>query len=394
MIRMVAFALMLTITVSSVSVKAADVSYDAYVWQRRWTPAVTRAITEQADLIQVWRILAGQSNRGAPLVTFNPDWDGLKATGRPTIAVIRIDGPQARWSEAGLIDEIMTTVETWRRHGISLIGLELDHDSATSRLPEYTRLVAATRARLGGSIRLSITALPTWLASPDLDGLMSQVDEVVLQVHGVDRAPLPIFQREKATEWVRRLATRTDKPFRVALPTYRARVSRDASGSVVAVEAEVPLMAGGVDSVELWTSPKEVDQMILSVTTTHPPNLAGFVWFRLPTDSDRMTWSPATLRAVIRRQNLEERVEAKVVEGAHNGLARIVLINAGKTDARLPHAVNLPARCAQADGINGYALDGTTLRRRTSGMLRDGRQLEIGWARCSLAAEEIDVAAN
>lgn len=394
MIRAVTFVVTLALAVPCVRANSADVTHDAYVWQRRWTPAVTRAVADQADLMRAWRVLAGQSNRGAPLVTFTPDWDALKASGRPAIAVIRIDGPQARWSEEGLVEEIIAVVESWRRHGVSLVGLELDHDSATARLPEYTRLAAATRARLNGSLPLSITALPTWLASPDLDALLAQVDEVVLQVHGVEPAPHPIFQREKATAWVRWLAARTRKPFRVALPTYRARVSRDADGSVVALEAEVPLMAGGVDTVEMWTSPKEVDGMIRSVTTDRPTNLAGFVWFRLPTSRDLKAWSPATLRAVIRHHPLEERIEAAVADGDHHGQARIFLVNSGVGDARLPRAVILPPRCTLADGINGYALDHATLRRRTDGILRDGRRIEIGWARCSLAVEEIDVAAN
>jgi hypothetical protein len=53
----------------------------------------------------------------------------------------------------------------------------------------------------------------------------------------------------------------------------------------------------------------------------------------------------------------------------------------------LPALVRIDSACEAADGINGYALQrtpqGLYLQRTRVGLLRAGRQLAIGWLRCS-----------
>ncbi|MGZ6228907.1 MAG: hypothetical protein ACXWNE_12305, partial [Candidatus Binataceae bacterium] len=44
---------------------------------------------------------------------------------------------------------------------------------------------------------------------------------------------------------------RTSKPFRVALPAYGSRVSWREDGSLLAIEGEMPLLAGGSSAIEL-----------------------------------------------------------------------------------------------------------------------------------------------
>ena len=33
---------------------------DAYVWQRRWTPALNHALADSADMLRAWRVLAAE----------------------------------------------------------------------------------------------------------------------------------------------------------------------------------------------------------------------------------------------------------------------------------------------------------------------------------------------
>ena len=50
----------------------------------------------------------------------------------------------------------------------------------------YVRFLAELRSRLARRIALSITALPTWMNSAELERLTRDLDEIVLQVHAVD----------------------------------------------------------------------------------------------------------------------------------------------------------------------------------------------------------------
>ncbi len=373
---------------TAATAQAADLPHESYVWQRVWTPAVGRAMTAQADLVAGWRVLAAQSDRGGPLRLFHPDIPGA-AAGRPVVAVIRIDGAQARWRENSLAEQIAALAT-----GEILAGLEIDHDSATARLGDYAALLAAVRARLPPGLRLSVTALPAWLDSPDLDRVLAQVDEVVLQVHGVFPAPHPLFEPERALAWARRLAARTDKPFRLALPAYGVTARRDGAGSVVAIEAEAPLGAGGVDSVELRADPAQVAGLLRLLERDPPRGLAGIVWFRLPTGQDRRAWSPATLRAVITGAPLTASIHPQVTAGDRPGLVRLFLVNDGAIEGRPPRRVTLPPDCAVADGIGGWRLAGRTLGHPAPPVLAEGKRLEIGWARCPLTTEILHVEAD
>lgn len=369
-------------------------AHDAYVWQRQGTPEVAAAMAQTADLMHAWRVLGGQSDRGAALKAFPADIAALDPSGRPVVMVVRIDGPQAVWHPQDLPVQIAALAQDWRARGVALAGVELDHDSATVRLPEYARLITAVRDRLDPGLRLSVTALPTWLPSPDFDLVLAAVDEVVLQVHGVDPAPQPLFEVQRALGWVKQLSRRTAKPFRVALPAYGVGVVQ-VNGRVVAVEAEAALLAGGDARSELVAEPADVAAFLSEMAHERPGNLVGVVWFRLPTARDRRAWSLATLRAVIAGQPLRPDLRLDLVANDTPGLLRVVLVNRGTVDARLPRALHLPPHCTPADGVNGYSLDrgsdGATLRRNRDGMLRGQARLDVGWMRCAASAEDIDV---
>lgn len=370
---------------------AAGLPQDSYVWQRAWSPAVTQAIREQADLIRSWRVLAAQSDRGGPLRVFTPDAESLRNAGRPVVAVVRIDGARARWRESDLSAAIATLAAQWP---LPLSGIEIDHDSATARLGDYAALLAALRQRLPPDLRLSVTALPAWLDSPDLDKLLAQVDEVVLQVHGVFPAPHPLFEPDRAMGWAQRLSERSTKPFRLALPAYGITARRDNNGSVVAVEAEAPTGAGGTDAVRLRADPAQVARLLRELEKNPPRGLAGIVWFRLPTAQDRQAWSPATLRAVITGAPLDASIRPQVAAGDRPGLMRLFLSNDGAVETRLPRRITLPQGCAVADGIGGWRLNGHTLTHPAPPVLAEGKRTEIGWARCALTTEDLHVEAD
>jgi hypothetical protein len=368
---------------------------DAYVWQRQWTPALAAALDRSADLVRDWRVLAAQSDGEGRLRATAVDWSALSTTRRPVIPVIRIDGQLAHWDEARLLADVRDLLRRWRDAPVTVAGIEIDHDCATARLPAYAQFLATLRAELDGGIPLSITALPTWLGSRELDRVLAATDEVVLQVHAVQDPHAGLFDAATASRWIEALGRRTTRPFRVALPAYGTRVSWSADGRLRAVESETPLLIDAAASAELIAPPREVASLLRRLERARPAQLAGIVWFRLPTDGDSRAWSLSTWRAVMRGESLDAPVQAQAVAGAQPGLSDILLVNADDVDAEVPRRIVLPGGCGLADGINGYRLagtgDGPVLERLQPGLLHGHRQQTIGWMRCAAGLGDLHV---
>ena len=367
---------------------------DAYIWQRVWTPALTQAMRESVADIRQWRVLAAQTDRAGRLQVFHPDISALSGSGKPVVLVVRIDGQLVQWNEALLLADTVALWKRWQGHGIRLAGLEIDHDCGTARLPAYAHYLAALRSALPG-VRLSITALPAWLRSPDLAVVLAQVDESVLQVHAVRNPRAGLFDGTLALHWVDDYAQHSDKPFRVALPTYGSRVSWDTQGRLASVQSEAGVLDAGDDSRELLATPQEIAAFLARLQRDPPAHLSGIIWFRLPTASDDRAWSLPTWLAVMRQQPLHDEVTASARPGSTAGTLDLVLQNPGELDQPLPTAVVLPNGCTLADGINGYALgagrDTLRIERLQQGLLRAHRQRVMGWARCATQGVQLHV---
>lgn len=369
--------------------------HDAYIWQRRWTTEVVAAVRQSSDLVRAWRVLAAASDVHGHLQPITVDWPALARSERALIPVFRIEGQLAHWDEDALRADIRAVLSQWREHHLPLAGIEIDHDYGTAKLPTYARFLATLRVQFNEVRPLSITTLPTWLSSPDFPVVLTQVDEVVLQVHAVQDPHAGLFDVQRAREWVEAMSRHHTMPFRVALPTYGSRVSWRQDGSLLAVESEAALLTGGDEASELLVSPREVATFLRALERDPPPRLAGIVWFRLPTVTDRCAWSLETWRAVIAGKPLLTRIEVQARDSATPGMRHLVLVNPGDVDAELPRRVELPATCILADAINGYTLEHADARfilhRRQKGLLRGQHQQVIGWIRCTLEQEEIHV---
>lgn len=386
---------LLAVCAQDAAPKSTSWANDAYIWQRSWTPAVGAAIEQSSDVMDGWRVLGAQASSDGRVRSFSPDWAALNESGKPLILVIRIERQLIDWDEDALLEQISSLIVQWRGKARHLAGIEIDHDCATARLSDYARFLTRVRALLTEELRLSITALPDWLASPDLPALLDAADSTVLQVHAIEAPEAGIFDRDQAMAWIDRFSHLTRKPFRVALPAYGARLALRPNKSVFAVESERPLLVGGDSFIELTISPRDVADLLRHVADAHPEHLSGIVWFRLPVAGDERAWSLATLRAVIERVPLKPHIAVQVGESGIAGAVAISLANEGGIDARLPRRVVLPADCTIADGINGFSLDHEgerlVLVNSQAMMLHEGHRIAIGWARCKLSAENVDV---
>jgi len=369
-------------------------THDAYIWQRAWTPAVTQAMQGSAGDIRAWRVLAAQTDRAGRLQVFHPDRVALLASGKPVMLVVRIDGQLVQWDEAQLLADTEALWKDWQGGDIRIAGLEIDHDCGTARLPAYAHYLAALHPLLQGAT-LSITALPAWLHSPDLSTVLAQVDESVLQVHAVRDPHAGLFDSALALHWADDYAQRSDKPFRIALPTYGSRVSWDAQGRLASVQSEAGVLDAGDDSRELLAMPQDIAGFLQQLQRDPPSHLVGIVWFRLPTMQDDRAWNLATWLAVIRQQPLHGEITATARPSSTPGTLDLLLQNPGELDMSLPKVVALPQACALADGINGYALESSrdtlSIKRLQPGLLHGHSQRVIGWARCATQGAQLHV---
>ncbi|MBC9905688.1 MULTISPECIES: DUF3142 domain-containing protein [Achromobacter] len=366
--------------------KQTDLPGDAYVWQRVWTPPVSQALAESADVVRAWRVLVAEMNPDGRWFTAAPDLAALAAARRPVVMVFRLDGRADALPAADVLARIRAARPAWESAGIVLAGIEIDYDCATSKLPAYAAFLETLKHGLGPDLPLSITALPTWLGGSGLDALLRIPDEAVLQVHAVLSPEQGLFNAKRASAWLAAFADRTRRPWRVALATYGSRVSWNDDGSIAAVESERPALLPGGRASELVATPAAMAAFIDEIHRSRPRGLAGIVWFRLPTARDERAWSLATWRAVMTRQPLAPALSVTARAAGGSGAQDLILANSGNADAALPFVIRWEGACRAADGINGYTLEhdsgGAFLRRSQNGLLHAGGQRNIGWIRC------------
>src|SRR5919106_2154996 len=234
---------------------ATSLPHDAYVWQRAWTPHVISSISRSSDIVRAWRLLLAEADASGRWATVSISWPDVQATQRPVIGVIRIDGRLDEARISAMLDQVMARIDPV---SAALAGVEIDYDCPTSKLATYAHFLAALRSRLAPSLKLSITALPTWMSSSQIEPLTRPLDEIVLQVHAVDDPRRGLFDPDQAERWVREFDRRARRPFRVALPAYDVQVTWRPDGRLASVEGEMPLRTGSTDGETLRAAPEAV----------------------------------------------------------------------------------------------------------------------------------------
>ncbi len=361
-----------------------------YIWQRQWTPNHTLALAQTHQTFSTLRVLAAQSYPTEGWIHAHIDFATLRKDARPVIAVIRLDGQLAQLKNSEVSKQIQQVIQTWQSQGVHLVGIEIDYDCASRRLPEYAVLLQHIKEKLPKPLRLSITALPAWLDSLALDPLLEIVDSSVLQVHAVQRVQLGLFDEAKAESWVAAYAKRSRHDFYVALPAYSAGLTTDGR-----VESEVRLSYAG-QRQELRVDPHQVAKFMQFVQRQHDPKIRGFVWFRLPLADDERAWSWTTLNAVIQQQSLKSEFEIILKSSPQIvGLYDIVLTNSGNLDAQLPAQIHVQDHgCTAGDALLPYSLNRQTHQwvfgqsNLTPSTIQNNQRINastarsVGWMRC------------
>ncbi|EGM68965.1 DUF3142 domain-containing protein [Shewanella sp. HN-41] len=407
----------------------ARLAQEVYIWQRQWRPANQTALVQSQGTFRGLRILALQAHpkpNGADIwfeVAVNHAW--LQADPRPKIVVIRLDGQFTHLNDAEVIHKISQVLADWQAKGTRIAGVEIDHDSASSKLPAYRDFLNKLKTQLPSELKLSITALPTWLNSADFPPLLSTIDELVLQIHSVSDPRLGLFDASQGWQWVQQLSKISTVPYLIALPAYGSAVISTTSG--YKVESETPLrdQTRSPDTVqELMANPQVLHTFVQRLKALPDDKLKGIIWFRLPLEGDRRIWPLNTLIAVAKGEKLTANIELALLSdnkltakdaiatanvpqlslNVESRLFQLTLINKGNIAGELPSILSLAAKaCSGYDAQNGYRVtpksgllewqlraeapapftsSAATPVSKTTTRLNPGGQRVIGWARC------------
>ncbi len=326
---------------------------------------MSRAVASVPASLDRLRVLVTE-HEGVGFVDVDVDVDALEAAGRPVLATWRIAGstPLAPANLDGALAVVLARVQRLRDGGVDVVGVELDHDCATARLPAYRDLVVEVRRRLPPGLRLAITALPTWRDDPAaLRALAAVVDEVTVQVHAV-KAPR-LFDPRTAVDDAVAFARAAGRDVGVALPTYAAR-TRD--GSLLRVEA---------------TEVADVAQRLRGA-----PGIARLAWFRLGADDDAAAFPASTLAVLLSGGPLQAAVVVETVV-ASDGAVDVVVVNRGTAPGVVARRTPFPAPASLAEAAPGVVVDGAAFVLTDDVILPAGARRRLGWIRPSPVVESL-----
>lgn len=381
-IALLATLLILLVSARSVAAVAPPIDHHAYIWQRVWTDELAATAHAMTADFAGYRVLIAEAEDES-MHAFAVDWSALAAARRPLVLVLRIPGAQPAFSVPVLLAVIEDARAAATAAGVDVRGVEIDHDCARARLPAYAEQLRDLRTGLPRELDLSITALPDWLHSDDLDAVLAAVDASVLQLHAVLQPGAGLFDPLLALRWTRAYARRVPHPFRVALPAYATRVSQDASGRITAIESESEAVLFDADARELQVDPRQLALVIARLAAAPPNRFAGYAWFRLPLASDQRAYRAETLHRLIVGKPMSAQVSTVLVGNGGVGGFDLQLRNTGEVDALAPRRIEVPAHCTQGEGVAGYTRhpDGR-FDTAAAPLLKPGAARTIGWLIC------------
>lgn len=374
---------------------------EAYVWQQTSSPALDEAVQialPELDSLSFHAADIRFQRSIADVQKFPVPWAILKKSGKPVSLVIRIYADLLQPTVVQLDplrDLIHELLATTREAGLSCREIQLDYDCPDSQVALYAKFMRELQRAIP-EVRLPITALPSWLNSPDFPELAASAGEYILQVHSLT-LPKPteqsimLFDPAAARKAVDR-ATQIGLPFRLALPTYRCTVIMDARGKRGSAYSEnsPPPLEIGQHYISGTAEPNELATFVSQIQSHRPPHLTGLIWYRLPVSTDRMNWPWSTFQLVSQGTPPKSQWETKL-DLRPQGFSTITIHNIGQQPELAPTRViaSWPANTFRAaDALGGYVLEKTNTHTYFTPspttppiVLQPGDKLTIGWIR-------------
>lgn len=387
----------------------------AYVWQRAWSDRVVDAVSARVPSFDGGAVLLAAEvafeKEGMREMEVALDHGAIARLGQPVGLALRIGPcPSKRLGERDTIDALsrlaVRVIADARNAGWNPSELQIDFDSATSRLDSYRRWIEEIRSAVA-PVPVTITVLPTWMSSRSFGPLVQATAGFVLQVHSVEKAEIEgdepsLCDTASAIRWTER-AAHFGVPFLVALPTYGYLAAFDEKGALVALIAEqaAPEHLRAATVREVRSDADAMAELVAHWRRSRPQPMRGIIWYRLPVEGDSLNWPWRTL---VRVMQGERAAPALSVQGevSSDGLVEIVATNTGDADAQLPAAIAVrwrgSARLVAGDALGGllWSRDGTGGARFTRAddaappRVRPGERRMLGWLRLS-AGTEVEV---
>ena len=370
----------------------------AYVWQREWTPQVSRAISDRASAFDGLALLAGQVEWRAAPVLIRPalDWSTLRSTAKPVGLVVRVQRPGKTADTAETVARLFQErLDEANAAGVAVSEFQIDYDCPQKALDAYRAWLTTVRQRFAPTgIPLRITSLPSWLDEPAFTALADVVDSYVLQVHSFDltragKSPT-VCDVEEASSWIAK-AARLGRPFFVALPTYRCVAGYAPDGRLLGMAADgsSPAWPPGTNVLELHSDAEAIAGLVASLSQRRPVALRGLYWYRLPIEGESHNWRWLTLSAVMSGRVPASRWEVVVTGG---NPADFSLKNAGEKDEPPPRRIRITwsgsNRVAVADALGNWRCESTSSQVDFHGIPREvpqriapGNSVPLGWIR-------------
>ena len=383
--------------------KASILPHECYVWQRVWNEDLRDSIQRAQPDLKGFTVLAAEidvrpDSRQQQIMSV--DYPFLSTLSVPVGLAIRINPYSGSFDKDAPASQsihriIKKVLEKARDAGFKPSEIQIDYDCAESKLAGYRQWIQALKKSFH-SHPITITALPSWMNRRQFKKLARDCDGYVLQVHSLEKPnsiqeKVQLCNPTRAIKWVQQ-AERFGVPFRVALPTYGYLVAYDQQGQFIGLTAEgvEPPWKHDSQIKTVLSDPYEIANLIKAIRAKHPKNLSGFIWFRLPVDSDVLNWQWHTLQRLVQNQPLTERINV-LLDWPQPGLVEVYLVNAGDVDRTDSFAVQLSFQnsCLAADGLRGYAVVRHSAEvllfasESQDGLerLRAREKIKIGWCR-------------
>jgi len=373
----------------------------AYVWQRDWTPAVSRAITDHSGAFDTLDLLAAQiewrSPQGGPSVVRPAiDWLALRATARPVGLIVRVQRAGDGKSVAEVVTRtLMDRLAEAKAASVPVTELQIDYDCAQKNLDGYRQWLVSVREGLRSTgIPLRITTLPSWLGEPSFVKLVEGTDGYVLQVHSFDLTTLgkdpSVCDPAMTREWVSK-AAKIGRPFYVALPTYSCLAGYGPDGRSLGIvgDASTPPWPQGTRVLEFTSDADALAGLMAEWTKERPAVMQGLYWYRLPVDGEIYNWRWPTLTAVMAGRAPVSKWE---IHAAPGNPVDFALWNMGEKDELPPKSIRVtwsgPPETVVADALGGWFCRAATDRVEFSFTTRGkpvrvapGNSMPVGWIR-------------
>lgn len=365
---------LLVVSMGCTGSPTAPLAHEAYVWQRQWRPPVVDAV-RGADELDGLVVLAAEVvlDETPRVVRPRIDVRTLADVDPGAGLALRIGRLRGRFADQpALVDRLAALakdlVADAYRDGLQPRELQVDFDSTERGLADYGVVLRRLRQDLPSTVRLTFTALPSWLRhTADVTRLAHAADGFVLQVHGLQRplrpdGPIALCDPTAARRAVAR-AARLGRPFRVALPTYGYLLAFDRSEDLVEVWAEdapaTPRPPPGGTLRRVDADAASMSSLVRGWSDRRPRGMEGIVWYRLPVQDDRLNWTRTTL-ADVRDGTVPENEPTLVARAVDPDAIEVAVDNRSLHRAALPPRLRVRWRSGTvlaADGLGGYRFE-------------------------------------